>query len=52
MRYVLIMKYGKVMVFNVKQCAVLYQQINGGTLVATFPTEANVERLSETYTQA
>ena len=46
MRYVLIMKSGKVMVFNVKACAEIFQQANGGTLVATFPIEENINRES------
>lgn len=33
MRYVLITKLGRVMVFNVKACAELYQSIYGGALV-------------------
>lgn len=33
MRYILILKTGKVMVFNVEACAKLYETIYGGTLV-------------------
>jgi hypothetical protein len=50
MKYVLITKLGKVMVFNVKACAELYQTISGGTIVATFPTADNIQRIKETYT--
>ena len=47
MKYVLITKLGKVMVFNVKACAELYQTIEGGTIVATFPTADNIQRIKE-----
>lgn len=47
MKYVLITKMGKVMLFNVKSCAELYQAINGGTIVSTFPTEENIARIKE-----
>lgn len=47
MKYTLILNTGKVMVFNVKQCAELYQTIYGGTLVATIPCEVNIERIKE-----
>jgi hypothetical protein len=38
---------GKVMVFGVKSCAELYQTINGGTIVSTFPTKENIARIKE-----
>ena len=47
MKYTLIFKNGKVMVFNVKQCAELYKRIYGGTLVATIPCEVNIKRIKE-----
>lgn len=48
MKYVLITKTGKVMVFSVKACAQLYRDINGGTLVSTVaPTAASIERIKE-----
>jgi hypothetical protein len=34
MRYILILKTGKVMVFSVEACAKLYETIYGGTLVS------------------
>ena len=48
MKTVLILPTGKVMVFTVRACAELYQQIHGGTLVRTIPCEVNIERLKET----
>ena len=47
MKYILITKLGTVMVFSVKQCAELYRSINGGTIVATFPTAENIQRIKE-----
>ena len=47
MKYILITKLGTVMIFNVKSCAELYRNINGGTIVATFPTEDNIARIKE-----
>jgi hypothetical protein len=47
MKYILITKLGTVMIFGVKQCAELYRTINGGTIVATFPTEENIQRIKE-----
>ena len=47
MKYTLILNTGKVMVFNVKKCAELYQTIYGGTLVGTIPCEVNIERIKE-----
>jgi hypothetical protein len=50
MKYVLILKTGKVMVFSVKAVAELYRNNNdGSTLVATFPTEENIARIKEAY---
>jgi hypothetical protein len=50
MKYVLILKTGKVMVFSIKAVAELYQENNkGSTLVATFPTADNIARIKETY---
>jgi hypothetical protein len=49
MKFILITKFGKVMIFNVKSCAELYQCINGGTIVTTFPTADNIARIKETY---
>jgi hypothetical protein len=49
MAYVLILKSGKVMVFSVKAVAELYRSNNGGTLVSTYPCEANIKRITETY---
>jgi hypothetical protein len=50
MKYVLILKTGKVMVFGVEECAKLYKDIYGGTLVSTFNTKANIERIKESVT--
>lgn len=47
MKYTLILSTGKIMVFNVKACAELYQSIYGGTLVATIPCEVNFQRIKE-----
>jgi hypothetical protein len=47
MKYILITKFGSVMIFGVKACAELYRGINGGTIVATFPTEENIQRIKE-----
>ena len=47
MKYILITKLGTVMIFNVKACAELYRTINGGTIVATFPTAENIQRIKE-----
>lgn len=48
MKYVLILKTGKVMVFTVKAVAELYRDINSGsTLVSTFPTADNIARVKE-----
>lgn len=45
MKYILILKTGKVMVFSVKECAKLYESIYGGTLVSTIDNEENVKRI-------
>ena len=50
MVYVLISKTGKVMVFNVKACAELYQVLNGGIVVSTFNTAVNIERIKDSVT--
>ena len=47
MKYTLITKTGKVMVFNLKQCAEIFQSAYGGTLVATIPCEVNINRIKE-----
>ena len=51
MRYVLILKNGKVMVFSVKAVAELYRDNTGGTLVSTFDTPENVKRIAESCVQ-
>lgn len=51
MKYVLILKTGKVMVFTVKSAAQLYRDINlGSTLVCTFNTPDNLTRIKESLT--
>ena len=47
MNYILITKSGRIMQFYIKATADLYQTLNGGTVVATFPTEENIERIRE-----
>ena len=47
MKYILITKRGTVMIFGIKACAELYRSINGGTIVATFPTKDNIKRIKE-----
>ena len=47
MKYILITKRGTVMIFRIKSCAELYRSINGGTIVATFPTADNIARIKE-----
>jgi len=51
MAHVLILKSGKVMVFSVKEVADLYKLNTGGTLVSTFRTDANIQRIKDTYVQ-
>lgn len=41
MKYTLIFKNGKVMVFNVKECAELYHRIYGGTMIKDCELEAS-----------
>lgn len=52
MAHVLILKSGKVMVFSVKSVADLYRINSGGTLVSTFNTQANIQRIKDTYVQS
>jgi hypothetical protein len=47
MKYILILKTGKVMVFTIKECAKMYESIYGGTLVSTIDNEENVKRILE-----
>lgn len=47
MRPILILPNGKIMVFHIRAVADLYQSIHGGTIVNTFPTEVNLQRLTE-----
>ena len=47
MRYVLITKNGTIMQFHIKAVAETYRTIHGGTIVATFPTEDNIQRIKE-----
>lgn len=50
MKYVLILKTGKVMVFTVKAVAELYRDINlGSTLVSTVGCQENIARICESY---
>ena len=45
MKYILILKSGKVMIFSVKECAKMYESIYGGFLVSTIDNEENVKRI-------
>jgi len=47
MKYVLITKNGKIMQFYIKAVAETYRSIHGGTIVATFPTAGNIQRIKE-----
>lgn len=49
MKYILITKLGKIMIFNVKACAELYQVIDGGIIVQSAESEVNAKIAETVY---